>query len=177
MTKQELRNKIRVLKKRQSMQELILQSQQIQSALEAYPDFQRAHIIMIYNSLPDEVQTMFLIEKWRYNKRFILPTVVGDNIVSVELEKDTDFLMGDFHILEPQNKPYNGDFDLIIVPCVACDKRGNRLGRGRGYYDRFLAEHLSVKKVGLYFDFQLVDNVPTESNDIRMDDIITFKRV
>ena len=112
--------------------------------------------------------------KWCNKKQLILPTVVGDDIVPVALTATTIFKEGDFHIMEPQNAPYDGDFDLIIVPGVAFDRLGNRLGRGRGYYDRFLAKHLSVKRIGICFDFQLVDEIPTEPTDIKMHAIISL---
>ena len=92
----------------------------------------------------------------------------------VELKKDTDFAIGDFNILEPQNEEYTGDYDLIVVPGVAFDRNGNRIGRGKGYYDRFLCKHLDVKRIGICFDFQLVDEVPTEDNDIRMDEVVSL---
>ncbi|MBP5649552.1 MAG: 5-formyltetrahydrofolate cyclo-ligase [Bacteroidales bacterium] len=114
------------------------------------------------------MQTQDFIEKWRQHKRIILPTVVGDDIIPVELTPDTDFAVGDFNILEPQNVAYTGGYDLIIVPGVAFDRQGNRMGRGRGYYDRFLCQHRDVKKIGICFDFQLVDSVPVEENDIPM---------
>ena len=113
-------------------------------------------------------------EVQRQEKRIILPTVVGDDIIPVELSENTGFAVGDFNILEPQNEPYQGDYDLIVVPGVAFDKNGNRLGRGRGYYDRFLCQHQAVTKIGICFDFQLVDEIPTEPTDIKMDEIISF---
>ena len=82
--------------------------------------------------------------------------------------------VGDFNILEPQNDPYTGGFDLIIVPGVAFDRHGNRIGRGKGYYDRFLCQHLDVKRIGICFDFQLVDEVPTDPLDIKMDEVISL---
>ncbi len=100
--------------------------------------------------------------------------MVGDDIIPVELAENTGFAVGDFNILEPQNEPYTGDYDLIVVPGVAFDRKGNRIGRGRGYYDRFLCKHLNVKRIGICFDFQLVDEVPTEPNDIRMDEVISL---
>ena len=98
----------------------------------------------------------------------------GNDIIPVEYGKDTDFAVGDFNILEPQNEPYTGNFDLIVVHGVAFDRQGNRLGRGKGYYDRFLCQHLKVKRIGICFDFQLVDSIPTEPFDIRMDEVITL---
>lgn len=63
---------------------------------------------------------------------------------------------------------YTGDYDLILVPGLAFDLLGNRIGYGAGYYDRFLAEHPSSQKIGLAFDFQLVNSIPSESHDIGM---------
>lgn len=174
MDKKELRANIKQLKKAHTKEQLKVQSERILAELEQHPDFIKSKIVMLYSSLPDEVQTHDFIEKWRNTKKIILPTVVGDDIVPVELASDTEFAVGDFNILEPQNNPYLGSYDLIIVPGVAFDKNGNRIGRGKGYYDRFLSKHLEVKRIGICFDFQYVEEVPTEPNDIKMDEIIHY---
>ena len=174
MEKKELRAQIKALKKQHSKEQLLEQSEQILSKLEQHPDFIKSKKIMLYSALPDEVQTKAFLEKWHLKKQIVLPTVVGDDIIPVEFAADTTFAVGDFNILEPQNEPYTGDFDLIIVPGVAFDRNGNRLGRGKGYYDRFLCHHLDVKRIGICFDFQLVDEVPSEPFDIRMDEVITL---
>lgn len=173
MDKKELRANIKTLKRQHSKESLLEQSKLILDKLENHEYFKEAKTVMLYSSLPDEVNTHDFLEKWRNEKKIILPTVVGDDIIPVELSKDTDFAIGDFNIMEPQNEPYEGSYDLIIVPGVAFDKNGNRIGRGKGYYDRFLCKHLDVRRIGICFDFQLVDNVPTEDNDIRMDEVIT----
>lgn len=174
MEKKELRAQIKALKKQHSKEQLMEQSEKILAKLEQNPDFVKSHKIMLYSALPDEVQTQAFLEKWHLKKQIILPTVVGDDIIPVEFGKDTTFAVGDFNILEPQNEPYKGDFDLIVVPGVAFDRNGNRIGRGKGYYDRFLCRHLNVKRIGICFDFQLVDKVPAEPFDIRMDEVITL---
>ena len=172
-TKQGLRAYMRNMKKRQNPAQLDKDSEQIMEMLEKSPVFQKAQTVMLYSSLPDEVRTTDFIEKWRNKKRIILPTVVGDDIVPVELTADTEFAVGDFNILEPQNKPYTGGYDLMVVPGMAFDPAGNRLGRGKGYYDRFLSQHTTVPKIGICFDFQVVEKVPTEPNDIPMDAVLT----
>lgn len=174
MDKKELRAHIKALKKQHTKEQLAGQSATIMAKLERHPDFIKAHKVMLYSALPDEVQTQGFLEKWHLDKQIILPTVVGDDIIPVEYARDTDFAVGDFNILEPQNEPYKGDFDLIVVPGVAFDRKGNRLGRGRGYYDRFLSQHLDVRRIGICFDFQLVDEVPAEPFDIKMDEIISL---
>ena len=175
MDKKELRAHIKALKKQHTKEQLLEQSEQIMAKLECHPDFVKAERVMLYSALPDEVQTQAFLEKWHLKKQIILPTVVGDDIVPVELTPDTPFAVGDFNILEPQNRPYTGGYDLIVVPGMAFDRTGNRLGRGKGYYDRFLSQHPAVPKIGICFDFQLVGAVPTEANDIRMDEVLTGK--
>ena len=174
MEKKELRAYIKALKKQHTIEQLLEQSEKILAKLEQHPDFINAEKVMLYSALPDEVQTQTFLEKWHLKKTVILPTVVGDDIIPVEYGKDTAFAVGDFNILEPQNEPYKGSFDLIIVPGVAFDRQGNRLGRGKGYYDRFLCQHLEVRRIGICFDFQLVDAIPTEPFDIKMDEVITL---
>ena len=174
MDKKELRQYIRSAKKQHTPEELREQSEWILRKLASHPLFLLSQTVMLYASLPDEVQTLPFIETWRHRKRIILPTVVGDDIIPVELADDTVFAEGDFHIPEPQNHPYSGNFDLIIVPGMAFDKEGHRLGRGRGYYDRFLAKHPQTPTIGICFDFQLLPEVPSESHDRQIDEILTL---
>lgn len=174
MSKPELRNHIKQLKKQHTKEQLIEQSSRILEKLENNEAFIQAEKVMLYNSLPDEVQTQAFLQKWSSRKQIILPTVVGDDIVPVEMTPDADFVVGDFNILEPKNEPYQGDFDLIVVPGVAFDKKGNRLGRGRGYYDRFLCQYMNVPRIGICFDFQWLDEIPAEPNDIAMNEVISL---
>ena len=173
MEKKELRALIKSLKKQHTKEQLLEQSEQILAKLELHPAFIAAQRVMLYSALPDEVQTQAFLERWHLSKTIILPTVVGDDIIPVEYAKDTDFVVGDFNILEPQNEPYTGDFDLIVVPGMAFDNEGHRLGRGRGYYDRFLAQHPHTRTIGLCFDFQLVPEVPSEPHDRPIDEVLT----
>lgn len=173
MDKNTLRQQIRTLKKQHSPEELRIQSEKILQRLAANPCFLQAEKVMLYASLPDEVQTLDFIETWRYRKTIILPTVVGDDIVPVEMAENVTLAEGNFRIPEPQNHPYTGDFDLIVVPGMAFDADGHRLGRGRGYYDRFLTRHPDVHTIGICFDFQLLPEIPTEPHDRIIDEIIT----
>lgn len=129
---------------------------------------------MLYASLPDEVQTLDFIEEWKNRKHIILPTVVGDDIIPVELTADCPMVEGSFHILESQSNQYAGTLDLIVVPGMAFDRQGHRLGRGKGYYDRFLIKYPEVKTIGICFDFQLLDEVPAEPHDQLIDEIISL---
>lgn len=170
--KAELRTRIRVLKKQQNAEELTKQSSSICAKVMQNPAVQAACIVMLYSALPDEVQTTELIDNLKNTKKIILPTVVGDDIIPVALDKQTTYVTGDFNIMEPQGKPYNGKIDVVIVPGMAFDPNGNRLGRGKGYYDRFLEQHPEAKRIGICYDFQYVSEIPTEPTDITMNEII-----
>ena len=174
MDKSILRKEIRARKKACPQEQLAAESVRIMQKLSEHPDFHRAEIVMLYASLPDEVQTLEFIGEWRNRKRIILPTVVGDDIVPVELIAGSGMVEGDFHILEPENNPYEGPIDLIVVPGMAFDRQGHRLGRGKGYYDRFLIKYPEVKTIGICFSFQLLDEVPAEPHDQLIDEIITL---
>ena len=142
--------------------------------LAVHPSFQKAERVMLYASLPDEVQTLDFLTEWKSKKAIILPTVVGDDIIPVALKNDSRMVEGDFHILEPEEKPYDGALDLIVVPGMAFDPNGHRLGRGKGYYDRFLTKYPDVKTIGICFDFQFLPEIPTEPHDKIIDEVITF---
>lgn len=136
--------------------------------------FRQARCIALYHALPDEVQTAAFIEKWGEVKTLLLPIVEGNDL-TLHAYTGTDALQcGAFGIMEPVRcEPCEEDgIDLIIVPGIAFDRHGNRLGRGKGYYDRLL-RNLSAPKIGLCFDFQLHDHIPVEPFDIRMDGVVT----
>ncbi|MCR4964063.1 MAG: 5-formyltetrahydrofolate cyclo-ligase [Bacteroidales bacterium] len=174
MEKKELRQYIRGQKKLRTAQELAQQSVKIMQKLAAHPDFERAQRVMLYASLPDEVQTLDFVQEWCIRKQIILPTVVGDDIVPVLMKPDDSMKVGEYNILEPTSQPYEGPLDLIVVPGMAFDAQGHRLGRGKGYYDRFLAFYPNVKTIGLCFDFQFVDEIPVEPHDRPVDCVLTL---
>lgn len=155
-----------------------LQSAEILAILEQNPAFRMAHTVVLYHSLPDEVYTHDFCNRWCREKDLLLPVVVGDDLELRRYRSEEDLAMGAFGILEPTGIPFTqpADIDLIVVPGVAFDSRGNRLGRGRGYYDRLLPRLTKARKIGICFPFQLVEHVPTEPLDICMDEIITIKK-
>lgn len=174
MDKKSLRQQIRQLKKQHTPEQLLIQSEAILQKVAKHPDFLSANRVMLYASLPDEVQTLSFLDEWKNRKTIILPTVVGDDIIPVELTSDCEMVEGDFHILEPESHPYTGALDLIVVPGMAFDRQGHRLGRGKGFYDRFLVKYPNVKTMGICFDFQLLDEIPAEPHDQLIGEIITL---
>lgn len=172
--KKELRRQVALLKTRHSSS-TTRQSAEILAALEAHPAFRAATTVLLYHSLKDEVDTHEFIRKWSREKRILLPVVVGDDLELRLYTRPEDLKPGAYGIEEPTGELFTdyADIDFIVVPGVAFDRNGNRLGRGKGYYDRLLPRIPSAYKAGICFPFQLVEKVPAEPFDIRMDEIIT----
>jgi len=149
-------------------------SAKILAALEAHPAFRAANTILLYHSLKDEVDTHDFIEKWSRQKHILLPVVVEDNLELRTYTGPHDLHIGAYGIEEPSGEPFTdyAAIELAVIPGVAFGKDGNRLGRGKGYYDRLLPHLPAAYKIGICFPFQLVEEVPAEAFDIRMDEII-----
>lgn len=143
--------------------------------LEAHPAFRQAQTVLLYHSLKDEVQTHAFIEKWSKRKKIILPVVAGDVLELRVYTGPDDLRRGSYGIKEPVGQVFTdyAAIDLAVIPGVAFDREGHRLGRGKGYYDKLLPLLPSALKVGLCFPFQLLEEVPAEPFDICMDLVIT----
>lgn len=175
MDKKEFRKHVKLLKQNYTELQKEQKSEIIFNKIENLDVFKNSKTILIYWALPDEVQTQSFILKWADKKQFILPVVNGD-ILEFKLFKGLDQLdIGQsYGILEPKGDIFEdaNSIELVIVPGIAFDKNGNRLGRGKGFYDKFL-KHTKAFKLGVCFDFQLFDDVPFEEHDVRMDSVIS----
>ena len=140
--------------------------------LESLPEFSRADSILLYWSMPSEVGTHSFLSRWYGKKKLYLPKVVGDGLEIREYIPE-DLEEGYRGIMEPSSQaPSVTEVDLVVVPGMAFDARGNRLGRGGGFYDRLLPS-LSCPKVGVCRSVQLVDEVPVQEWDQKVDIVIT----
>ena len=173
-TKDTIRQEISTLKKKYTISDLQNKSDEVFSVLEITGVFQSATTIFIYNSLNDEVATSAFISKWSNEKDFFLPVVSGENLIFRKHQANSNYKISDLGIKEPTGIDFidYSKVDLIIVPGMAFDRKKNRLGRGKGYYDHFLAT-IKAPKAGICFDFQLFDIIPSEEHDIKMDMIIS----
>lgn len=149
-------------------------SQEILEKLERLPAFQESKTVLLYHSLKDEVRTRAFIEKWSKKKTILLPVVSGDQLELRHYTGIGDLSPGAYGIAEPTGRLVEDytSIDLVVVPGVAFDKEGHRLGRGKGYYDKLLPRIPAVF-AGICFPFQLIDKIPVEPFDIRMDTVIT----
>jgi 5-formyltetrahydrofolate cyclo-ligase len=167
-----VRKLIKERKQQLSKDEQICLSERIVQHIEQCEAFRTAHSVLCYWPLADEVQIGPLIEKYWQTKQFYLPVVRGDEM-EIRLFLGRDHMQtGAFGIMEPVGEAYAGEVDLVVVPGVAFDLQGHRLGRGRGYYDRFLPS-TRASKIGVAFRLQIVDAVPADEWDVVMDEVIT----
>lgn len=174
MKKAEIRQRIKALKKAVDKESAKIAATKAFAQVEECAEFQRAQHVMVYHSLPDELSTHAFIEKWHGLKKLYLPRVNGE-ILEILPYDATQLQSGSFNIEEPTGDEIvdGNDIDLIIVPGIAFDRKGNRVGRGKGYYDRLLRETTAIK-IGIGYDFQLLeDNIETEEHDVKVDLIIT----
>ena len=87
-----------------------------------------------------------------------------------------NFIKDKFGVLVPKEYEIISDVDVAFIPLIACDKNKNRIGFGKGYYDKFLSGK-NILKIGLAYDFQIVDHIPSNSWDVKLDLIITDKQI
>ena len=129
--------------------------------------------VFVYNSYGNEVVTRDIISKLLdTNVRVYLPVVRGDIMETMRITHDTQYVIGAYGIEEPVGDKYDGDFDLSITPLLAYDRQLNRMGKGKGYYDRFFSCHNVELIVGLAFSCQEFESVFPEAHDIKMNAII-----
>ena len=171
MTKQEFRLHIRALKAQH-----LTGDQFSCGVLLQHPRIATSHIVLAYSALPDEVTTQVLIDELaEQGKTILLPRIVNDT--DMKLCRYTglqDLQVGAYGILEPREELFT-DYDTIdvaIIPGMAFDTDGHRLGRGKGYYDRLLTRIPYLYKIGLCFSWQMIDHVPIDEHDIVMDEVI-----
>ena len=178
--KEQIRKELLETLNNQDRKEAEEKSKVIKEKLFSLPEFKKAKFVMLYASKDEEVNTKEMIdEALGAGKRVALPLSASpERIVPKEItNRLTDLEKGTYGIYEPRKcqkdvQPEN--LDLIIIPGVAFDKKNRRLGRGKGYYDRFLKKLPKDRlSIGLAFDFQIVKSLPENSHDIPVSKVIT----
>lgn len=155
--------------------EKISKSDAVMRELERLPEFQRSEVVLMYWSMDDEVQTHSFVERWYEQKTVLLPCVAGDNLLLRQYKGPASMAPGEqFGIPEPTGEVWT-DLDavqLVVVPGVAFDEHNNRMGRGRGFYDRLLKLTPRALKVGVAYTFQVLPEIPVDPFDVPMDAVI-----
>ncbi|MCD7963220.1 MAG: 5-formyltetrahydrofolate cyclo-ligase [Rikenellaceae bacterium] len=172
MTKQEIRQLIKERKKLLSETDSLKESSLVTDMIERNEAFKNAGTVLVYWSLPDEVRTVDFIKKWCGSKRMCLPVMHGQTLLMKQYIHGCVIITADYGISEPDGPIVDpSEIDFAVVPGVAFDNNGNRLGRGKGFYDRLLNDIHGVK-AGICYGFQMVDEIPVELHDIKMDIVI-----
>ena len=177
MTKRQIRSKILLRLKTQKEESRERKSKVILNKLFRTPGFKKAKIVMFYISFDGEVDTRKMIEKARRLGKIVAVPVCKQNetIYPALLSRNMLLRKGPYGVAEPavKRRIYLPKIDLVIVPGVAFDKRGNRLGRGKGCYDRLLKEVPScTPTLGLAFDFQILPSIPATTHDVSVKKVI-----
>lgn len=185
-TKGELRKRILNLRNSMSKEDAINKSSLIVNKLTCLDEYQKSKTVFVYMSFGNEVVTIDLIKKMlSENKRVVIPYTDTENTVLIPSElksMEEDLVLSSFGYYEPSYEKISvvepEEFDLIITPGVVFDKHLNRVGFGKGYYDRILCrKRKDAKAVAVAYDFQVLEEVPAEQHDIKMDMIITEKNI
>lgn len=184
--KNEIRQEIINIRKQMSQEEVNTLSQKIISTLTKLPIFKESKTIMLYLSFDNEVDTFKLIDLCKdLGKKITVPYCIneGKRIIPTEIKNvESDLVESSFGYLEPKAelvKPVStNEIDLIIVPGLAFDKGCYRVGFGAGYYDRFLSKLcFTIPTIGLAYDYQILEYIPTEEHDMPLDYVVTDKRI
>ena len=149
-------------------------SAEVLAQLEQLPAFQSAKTVLIYYPTHNEVDVLPLIKRYKKEKTFLFPVVHRRAMTACPYEGNAKMHRGKYNIPEPTTAPFTGKIDLILLPGVGFDLYGNRLGRGGGYYDRYLSKlKRETILVGVGYDFQLIEEVPADRRDKRLHYIVT----
>jgi len=178
LEKQEIRNYIKNLRMQLAPSEHEAMSRMIASKVEASPEYRNARCIYSYVDFGNEAATKGIIaHALTEGKRVAVPKVHGDRMDFYYIRSISELEEGCFGVLEPVVLDPAGEEEaLMLMPGVAFDENGHRIGYGKGYYDKYLSIHENHYKMALAFDFQVFSEIPFEDTDICTDEIITETR-
>lgn len=178
LEKRKIRDRIKKLRLNLTKEQVAKDSELIYNKIIENKIFERAEVIMSYMSFQNEIDTerinSYILS---CGKKLLLPKMIDREIIKA-IEYTGEFKIDNsFGIKEPVGEIYNGNIDLIIVPGVVFDREGNRIGYGRGYYDRFLKLYPRTRKISLAYEFQILDRLEVEEHDEKIDEIVTKNNI
>ena len=182
MLKPRIRKEIKEKLNKQTDAQRLRKSSLIKNKLFKLAEFKRAQSVMFYVAQEREVETrLMIVEAQNFGKKVLVPVILmrEKRIVASLIDDLTNELSpGPYGILQPKRQylrevsPEN--IDLVVIPGLAFDQQGHRLGRGGGYYDKFLRRlPLNIPRIGLAFDFQVLEDLPALSHDISVTKVIS----
>lgn len=182
-SKSKIRKRILNVRNNMSKEDVKKNSNAIMDKITSLDIYKHSKVVFIYMDFKNEVITSNLIKHMlSEKKRVVIPYTDSINTVLIpsEITKESDLKQNSFGYYEPKSiLPVNiEEIDLVIVPGVVFDKNLNRIGFGKGYYDKILNRlKPSAKKIALAHDFQVLEDIPAEEHDVKMDMIITEKNI
>lgn len=148
----------------------------IAKSLLSCDEYLHAKSVMVYLSLPTEVNTDLIVKEAIKTKDLVCVPLTREEIHLISIDNSTRFVLGKFDVREPEDGIEVADVDVAIIPMVAYDKKCNRLGHGKGYFDRFL-QNKRCYKIGIAFSCQEFDKLSVSATDIKMDMIINENEI
>ncbi|HOO22513.1 MAG TPA: 5-formyltetrahydrofolate cyclo-ligase [Clostridia bacterium] len=145
-------------------------SRRIAERVLSLEEYRRAESVMVYMSLPNEVDTRLILEDALKSKKVFVPVTL-DTLKLISIDKNTRFIKGAFGVSEPEKGEEAMDVDFAVIPMVAYDPYGNRLGHGKGYFDKFLTDKKCLK-AGIAFSAQEFERLAVADYDVKMDIIV-----
>lgn len=175
MDKKSIRRGVRARISALTDKERAVASDAIFKRVEEADGFDRASVVAAYASLPDEPSTKEFLRRWSIDKRIVLPRVEGDGAMTFYDYDPHSMNDGAYGISEPLPltpcRPE--EIDFMIVPGVAFTADGKRLGRGKGFYDRYMSQSgFRARTAGVCFSVQVVDDLPAEEHDLCVDTVL-----
>lgn len=177
--KKELRRQFKEARDRMYSGQAAALSEMICGHVISSPAFVRAERVFAYYPLGNEVDVRDIVrEAWRQGKQVAFPKVFGNEMSFFEIGDFQKLHPGTFGVMEPEETcPADWSTGLMLVPGVAFDRGGNRMGFGKGYYDRYLARHPGCICLGMAYELQVADRIPTEETDVPLHCLVTEKGI
>ncbi len=182
--KSEIRKRMIALRNVIPREEIEEKSRAIQERVTGLEEIRKASTLMVYLSFGSEVRTDDLIRWcWGEGKRIVVPFchVESRELTACRIDGFNELETGHYGIRAPKEgllRPVDGgEIDAILVPAVAFDRRGYRIGYGGGYYDRFLPRAPQAAKIGVAFASQIIEEVPVDGHDLPVDMIVTEREM
>lgn len=171
LLRKQIRSQVRAL----SATDAQAQADRVWQQIEAMPQFQQAQRVLAFWSLPDEVCTHQFVTRWAQHKTMLLPVMVGEGLEVRRFDGLTTLsAQNAFGVAEPiaSELVSSAEVDFAIIPGMAFDQQGHRLGRGKGYYDRLLPQLQRAHTVGVGYACQLIAHVPAEAHDVAVGEVV-----
>ncbi len=161
-----------ILAKRLALSEQVLAAyaSSLIKQIKAHPLYQKAKVVGLFSAIKHEPDLSPLLKD---AKIWLLPKVLGENLIYVRYQSQSSLIKSELGILEPQGlKDESSNLDLVIIPGIAFDTKGNRIGFGKGYFDRFLSSHQPPYVIGVAYPFQMQKQIKTTKADVPVNEVL-----